>query len=102
MFIIILILIIVVILYIYLKFKYFTLHGPIPGLSPEFLFGNMHQTGIISRNESIPNVNLKLKEKFGDIYQFWMGPSRFIAVCNADDVEHIFSHRNIYDQVTYP
>jgi len=102
MFIIILILIIVVLLYIYLKFKYFTLHGPIPGLSPEFLFGNMHQTGIISRNESIPNVNLKLKEKFGDIYQFWMGPSRFIAVCNADDVEHILSHRNIYDQVTYP
>jgi hypothetical protein len=90
MFSIILILILIVFVYLYLKLKHFTLYGPIPGLSPEFLFGNMRQIGMISRNESIPNVHLKLKE-----YQFWVDPSRFIRICN---VEHIFTHRNIYEQ----
>jgi hypothetical protein len=84
--------------YWYLKSKYFTLHGPVPGLAPQFLFGNMLQTGMLTRNESIVNVQLELQRQFGDVYQFSMGPVRFVAVCSADDVQHIFSNRHIYDQ----
>jgi cytochrome P450 len=78
--------------------KYYTLYGPLPGLAPEFFYGNMRQTGISTRNESIEKVRLEMKHKFGDIYQFWMGASCSIVVSNADDVQHILNHRNIYEQ----
>ncbi|CAF1209346.1 unnamed protein product [Rotaria sordida] len=87
-----------VLLYIYSKLKYFTRHHSIPGLSPKFFFDKMRQTGMITENESVANVHLKLKSKFGDVYQFWMGLSRFLTVCGVDDIEYIFTHRDIYDQ----
>ncbi|CAF4391295.1 unnamed protein product, partial [Adineta steineri] len=58
----------------------------------------MLQTGMLTRNESIANVQLELQRQFGDIYQFLMGSARFIGVCNADDVQHIFNNRHVYDQ----
>ena len=85
-------------LYFYLKFKYFTLRGPIPGLDPEFFFGNMRQTDMLTKKKSIAEVHLALKDRFGDIYRFWVGPSQLITVCNADDVQHIFQNRQIYEQ----
>ncbi|CAF1439415.1 unnamed protein product, partial [Adineta steineri] len=94
----IVIFVVIFLAYLYLKLKYFTLHGPLPGLAPQFLFGNMLQTGMLTRNESIANVQLELQRQFGDIYQFLMGSARFIGVCNADDVQHIFSNRHVYDQ----
>jgi len=84
--------------YFYFKTKYFTLRGPVPGLPPHFLLGNLLQTGILWRDEPLPMVFLDLKKKFGDAYQFWMGPMRVVAVGNLEDAQHIFSHRHIYDQ----
>jgi hypothetical protein len=93
----ILILVTVVLLIFYLKQKYFTFHGPIPGLSLQFLFGNLFQSGLFN-GKSPPHILSTFKQRFGDIFQFWFGPSRFIIVNNIADVEHIFTHRNIYDQ----
>ena len=81
----------------YLKWKYFTLYGSIPGLSPQFLFGNLHQSGFFS-GQLPPDILSTFKERFGDVFQFWFGPSCFIIVSNINDVEHIFTHRNIYEQ----
>jgi hypothetical protein len=93
----ILIIFAVVLLIFYFKQKYFTLHGPIPGLSPQFLFGNLFQSGFFN-GESPPHILSTFKKRFGDTFQFWFGPSRFIIANNIADVEHIFTHRNIYDQ----
>ena len=41
---------------------------------------------------------LKLQERFGDICQVWVGSMRLIIINRLDDVQHIFSHRVIYDQ----
>ena len=84
-------------IYWYLKIKYFTLHGLIPGLSPEFFFGNLRQTRMLTRDETVANVHTNLHRQLGDIYQFWIGPSRVIVVSNADDIQHIFGHRQIYE-----
>lgn len=92
-----LILFIIVLLLIYIKLKYFTLRGPIPGIPPQFLLGNLFQTGFI-RGISYAEIYKKLRERFGDICQLWLGPSRFILVSNIVDVQYIFSNRNIYDQ----
>ena len=59
----------------------------------------MIQLGFVSRRPaSMPDVLFRLQEKFGDIYQVWLGSNRFIIINNLQDVQHIFSHRNIYDQ----
>ncbi|CAF3510932.1 unnamed protein product [Rotaria sp. Silwood1] len=82
---------------LYLKWKYFTTHSPIPSLSPQFLFGNLLQSGVLN-GVSPPHILAAFKKRFGDVFQFWVGPSRFIIVNNIVDVEHIFTHRHIYDQ----
>ena len=85
-------------LYFYYKVKYFTLRQPIAGLSPHFLLGNLLQSDILFRRVSLPEACSNWKARFGDIFQFWVGPTRLIAVNNLTDVQHIFSHRHIYDQ----
>jgi hypothetical protein len=86
------------VLYYYIKRIYFTLHGPIPGLPPQFFFGNLLQTGVIRQNVPFNRVFLDLKAKFGDIFQYWLGPTRIVVVNHLEDVRHIFAHRHIYDQ----
>jgi len=87
----------IVLLFFYLKFKYFTLRGPLPGIPPHFLFGNLIQIGVF-RDEPFPDIYKNLKKRFGDHFQVWFGPWRFVVVSNIADVQHIFTHRNIYDQ----
>jgi hypothetical protein len=46
-----------------------------------------------------PNqIFAEFKHRYGDIYQFWFGPIRYIVVSGINDVQYIFSNRNIYDQ----
>ncbi|CAF2670713.1 unnamed protein product [Rotaria sp. Silwood2] len=83
---------------VYIKLKYFTLRGPIPGLSPHFIFGNLIQSGLLLGKRSASDVCISFKERFGDTYQYWLGFMRFIAVHDIDDVQYVLTHRNIYDQ----
>jgi hypothetical protein len=93
----VLILFIIVLLIFYVKIKYFTLHGSIPGLSPQFLFGNFIQTGILFHGVSLPQALAKMKKQFGDVFQFWLGTMHFIAVNNINDIQYIYNHRHVYD-----
>lgn len=86
------------VLYYYVKSIYFTLRGPIPGTPPEFLFGNLLQTGLIWGDESLSDALLKLKIKFGDVFQYWFTYTRVIVVSSLEDIQHIFAHRNLYEQ----
>ena len=93
-----LVVLLVTAVYCYIKRLYFTLCGPIPGLRPQFLLGNLLQTGILGQNAPMNIVFLKLKAQFGDVFQFWLGSTRIIVTSNLEDVQHIFAHRQIYDQ----
>lgn len=86
------------IFYIYIKRSYFTLYGSIPGIPPHFLVGNLIQTDVIGKNIPFNIIFLDLKAKFGDVFQYWLGPSRMISINRLEDIQHIFSHRHIYDQ----
>ena len=86
------------VLWYYIKRVYFTLHGPLPGLPPQFLFGNLLQTGFIWYNVPFNLIFLDLKANFGDIFQYWLAGTRIIVVSRLEDVQHIFGHRYIYDQ----
>ncbi|CAF2845745.1 unnamed protein product [Rotaria sp. Silwood2] len=92
------VILVVTLLLYYIKLKYYTFRGPLPGLPPHFLFGNLIQSGILLGNVSRPDALLAFKARYGDIFQFWAGPTRVIVVSNINDVQHIFTHRHIYDQ----
>jgi hypothetical protein len=92
-----LIIILIIIFFVYIKLKYFTLYGPIPGKSPQFLLGNLLHTGLIY-GKYFGHIVQELQVKYGDTFQFWAGPIRMIFVCNPEDVQHVFTHRHIYEQ----
>lgn len=96
--IIFLLVVFVVFLLLYVKLRYFTLRGSVPGRSPHLFFGNLIQSGLLFGKKSAPEVYISFKEHFGDIYQYWVGFIRFVVVHDIDDIQYIFTHRNIYDQ----
>jgi hypothetical protein len=49
----------VTVTYYYLKYAYFVLRGPIPGIPPQFFVGNLLQTGILWRDQSMTDVFLQ-------------------------------------------
>ena len=92
-----LVIVLLTIFLVYIKLKYFTLYGPIPGQSPQFLVGNLVQTGLGNRRY-IGDVAKEFQDKYGDTFHMWFGPVHVIFLCNPDDVQHVFTHRHIYEQ----
>jgi hypothetical protein len=88
----------IVLLFFYIKIKYFTRRGPIPGSSPYFLLGNLFEFGQSFSGLAVPRTLMRFRKRFGDIFQFWLGPTHVIVVGNINDVQHIFNNRHIYDQ----
>lgn len=87
--------VLLVVLVVYIKINYFTLRGSIPGKAPQFLFGNLLQSGEL-RGKSQALIGMEMQAAFGDIYQYWSGPSRMICLSNIDDIEHVFKQRHVY------
>ena len=92
-----LLIVLLIVFFVYIKFKYFTLYGPIPGKSPQFLVGNLLQTGL-SNGKYIGDVAKEFQDKYGDTFHMWFALVHVIFVCNPDDVQHVFTHRHIYEQ----
>lgn len=84
-------------IFVYLKVKYFTFHGPIPGQSPRFILGNLLEMGQL-KGEYMGDGFKQFQSKFGDTFQVQIGLLHVICVCNPDDVQHVFTHRHIYEQ----
>ena len=88
-------LLLLTVLYLYLKSAYFTLRGPIPGIPPQFFFGNLIQSGLLSwKPVSIPDHFVQLTRQLGDVFQFWSGSTRIIVPSRLEDVQHVFAHRH--------
>ncbi|CAF1425920.1 unnamed protein product [Rotaria sordida] len=90
-------LVFVSLLVLYIKYKYFTSRRSIPSKPGHFLFGNLLQSGLL-RGNSISQLYASFKIQLGDIYGINLGFLHAIVVGDIDDVQHIFSHRHIYDQ----
>ena len=84
--------------YFYIKRTFFTPRPDIPGLPPQFLIGNLGQTGVISGNTNLHEIYEAFRYRYGDVFQYWMGPNHLIIVNDINDVQHIFVNRHIYDQ----
>ncbi|CAF2790671.1 unnamed protein product [Rotaria sp. Silwood2] len=89
-------------IYLYIKWKYYTLRDPVPGLKPEFLFGNLRQLGIFGPNrqliDSYDYAAEKMQIKFGDIFQIWIGAFHSYVFCRPEHAAQIYEDRHIFDQ----
>ena len=83
--------------YIYIKIKYFTVRNNFPGVSPNLIFGNLLQSGMLLNGTSTAEIFLSYKHRFGNIFQFWLGFTRVIIASDINDVQYIFNNRHIYD-----
>ncbi|CAF2806300.1 unnamed protein product [Rotaria sp. Silwood2] len=94
--------ILIIVIYFYSKWKCYALRGSIPGLKPEFLFGNLRQLGIIGPNKELIDTYVhgcnKLQRKFGDIFQFWMGSNHLYVFCRPEHAEQIYGDRYRFDR----
>ncbi|CAF1417438.1 unnamed protein product [Rotaria sp. Silwood1] len=92
----------IITIYFYIKWKYYTLRGSVPGLKPEFLFGNLRQLDIIASNgEQIDTYTHgcdKMQRKFGDIFQFWMGATHLYIFCRPEHAEQIYTDHCRFDR----
>ncbi|CAF3345085.1 unnamed protein product [Rotaria socialis] len=66
----------------------------VPGLKPQLLIGNLWQLGIL-KGESLTNVCIKLREKYGDIFQYWNGPNCFFVFNKLEHAMHVLRSKNM-------
>ena len=70
----------------------------LPGPAPQWLLGNLRNTGITSGRVAFHEALANLKETYGDAYSFWMGPYEGVVLSRLEDVRHVFADRQTYDQ----
>ena len=92
----------ILLFYRYIKWKYYSLHGSIPGIEPELFYGNLRQLDIITSNKELIDSYIhgcaKLQKLYGDIFQYWLGSNHFYVFCRPDHAEQIYHHRNAIDR----
>ncbi|CAF0776308.1 unnamed protein product [Rotaria sordida] len=97
-----LIIVLPITVYYYLKWKYYTLRPGIPGLQPEFIYGNLRPLGIMTSNKEVIDSYVhsfeKLQKQYGDIFQIWIGSNHYFVFCRPEHAEIIYSERHIFDR----
>ncbi|CAF1409395.1 unnamed protein product [Didymodactylos carnosus] len=77
--------------YFYFKRRYYTkCHITIPGYEPEFLIGSIRKIGLL-KGLSLWDAFRNQQEKFGDLYQMWLGAWSYTVFCRPEDAEYILS-----------
>jgi cytochrome P450 len=85
------------VIYRYLNHKYFGRIHKLPGPTPQWFYGNMKNSGMMSEEKVTWEVLYELKQKYGDAYSFWMEHNYCVVLSRPDYAVHVTSDRNIYD-----
>jgi cytochrome P450 len=80
-----------------LNHKYFGRIHKLPGPTPQWFYGNMKNSGMMSEEKVTWEVLYELKQKYGDAYSFWMEHNYCVVLSRPDYAVHVTSDRNIYD-----
>ncbi|UJR29807.1 hypothetical protein I4U23_017351 [Adineta vaga] len=83
--------------YWYLNSQYKTRNNKLRGLKPEWFFGNLRNTGILSGRVTFHEAFVELKEKYGDVFSFWLGSYHGIVLSRLDHVQQVLADRQTYD-----
>jgi cytochrome P450 len=85
------------VIYRYLNHKYFGRIHKLSGLTPQWFYGNMKNSGMMSEEKVTWEVLYELKQKYGDAYSFWMGHSYCVVLSRPEYAVHVTADRNTYD-----
>jgi cytochrome P450 len=87
--------------YLFRHYYFTSQNTVIPGLRPQFLFGNLLQTNVL-HGEAFISVWSKFQKQYGDIFTFyWFFGERSIILNKVEHVEIIYRNRNLYDMSEY-
>ena len=71
-------------------------------MQPEFLFGNLLQLDLITSKKEIIDSYVhgleKMQNRYGDVFQFWIGANHCYAFCRPEHAEQIYSARHVFDR----
>ncbi|CAF1409808.1 unnamed protein product [Rotaria magnacalcarata] len=87
-------------IYWYLKRTYLAIDDrtkKIPGLKPEWLFGNVRNTGILSGKKVLHEVFAEFKKKYGDVFSFRIGTLNVLVLSRIEHAQHVLTSRQLYD-----
>jgi cytochrome P450 len=51
----------------------------------------------LSSGRYLGEITKQFQDEYGDTFHLWIGLIHLICVCNPDDVQHVFTHRYIYE-----
>ena len=92
MFTILLIIFLLSILFILIsKYTYFD-DRKIPGLRPQLFYGNLLQTGIANKKDSLANALAKFQQNYGDVFQFYNFSTRLLVFNTIEAVQEIYKN----------
>ena len=86
---------------VYVKRSFFVRNdriNHISGPKPEWVFGNLRKTGITSGRRLFHEVFADLKQQYGDVFSFWIGPTCGLALSRLEHVQQVLADRQTYDQ----
>lgn len=69
----------------------------LPGPKPEWIFGNLRKTGVLSGRTTLFEVYAELKDVYGDAFSFWLGPYYSIVISKIEHVQQVLADRHTYD-----
>ncbi|CAF1039584.1 unnamed protein product [Rotaria sp. Silwood1] len=82
----------------YLKRGYSPSPDDLPGVKPHIIFGNLINSGILTRKSTFHQVLLDYQRRFGDKFQYWFGSYRCLVFCRIEHAQIIFADRHTFEQ----
>ncbi|CAF1220699.1 unnamed protein product [Rotaria sordida] len=76
----------IILIYIYLKRDYSPSSDDLPGVKPHIFFGNLINSGIVSKASTFREVMLDYQHRFGDKFQFWFGSHRYFNLLCSNGI----------------
>ena len=86
-----------VVLVLIYKYKSFDKRN-IPGLRPQPFYGNLWQTGIVNRKNSLANALQRFQQNYGDVFLFHYFSTPIIVFNTIEHVQDIYKNRHLLDR----
>ncbi|CAF1095535.1 unnamed protein product [Adineta steineri] len=89
---------VLILIYIYFKRRYTLINNNLPGDKPQIFFGNLLNSGFLTRKKSFHEILHDYQRRYGDKFTFWFGLQPYIVFCLPEHIQTILSDRHTFEQ----
>ncbi|CAF1080270.1 unnamed protein product [Adineta steineri] len=77
---------VLILIYIYFKRRYTLINNNLPGDKPQIFFGNLLNSGFLTRKKSFHEILHDYQRRYGDKFTFWFGLQPYIVFFCPNDI----------------